>query len=287
MYPDHSVSNHSAYYSFSLGPSTFASSHGNNNLGQSSASSSSAMPSSLLSLKHIEDPSWYIDNGATNHITNDLGKLLHSQVYIGTEKLFVEDGNALAIAHVGSGLLDTSTSKPLLLNHVRHVPYITKNLLNISKLLADNPITIEFLSNLCFVKVKNTRIILLEGVPKRGLYRVSPHAAAQSVFLSSVGPNKLQSFFAWCSVFNSDKSTIVNLYELNKKSCLSVVTKNSIYVNLRNRILGHPASYTLKICNNSAAYNKIESLKFCIACQFSKNHKLHFDSVETKTSAPL
>lgn len=45
MYSDHSVSNHSAYYSFSPGPSTFASSHGNNNLGQSNASSSSAMPS--------------------------------------------------------------------------------------------------------------------------------------------------------------------------------------------------------------------------------------------------
>ena len=114
------------------------------------------MPSSLLSLEHIEDPLWYIDNGATNHITNDLGKLLHSQVYTGTKKLFGGDGNALAIAHVGSGLLDTSTSEPLLLNHVLHVPYITKIFLNISKLLADNPITVEFLGNLCFVKVRNT-----------------------------------------------------------------------------------------------------------------------------------
>ena len=62
-------------------------------------------------------------------------------------------------------------------------------------------------------------------------------------------------------------------------------------VNLLHIRLGHPAPYTLKIilkaCNNFTALNKVESLKFCSACQYGKNHMLHFDSVETKTSAPL
>ncbi|KAH9647737.1 retrovirus-related pol polyprotein from transposon RE1 [Citrus sinensis] len=216
VYPD---SNPSAYYSFTPGSSNFVAGQGNNNLGQSSASSSSAMSSSLL--EYIEDPSWYIDSGATNHITNDLGKLLDSQAYTGTEKLFVGDGNALAITHIGSVVLNTSNSQSLFLNHVLHVPFITKNLLSISKLLDDNPVTVEFLGDFCFIKARNTGKILLEGVAKGGLYKVSSHAAAHSVFLSSVGQNKIQSLFAWSPIFTSEKPSAVSSYKLNKKLCFS------------------------------------------------------------------
>ena len=188
-------------------------------------------------------------------------------------------------------MLNTSNSQSLFLNHVLHVPFITKNLLSISKLLADNPVTVEFLGDLCVIKARNTGKILLEGVAKGGLYRVSSHAAAHSVFLSLVGQNKIQSLFACSPVFNSAQLSTVSSCELNKKSCLSVVTKGSIDVNLLHRRLGHPASYTLKTilkaCNNSTAFNKVDSLKFCSACQYGKNHMLHFNSVETKTSAPL
>ncbi|KAK9184805.1 hypothetical protein WN943_025156 [Citrus x changshan-huyou] len=287
VYPD---SNPSAYYSFTLGSSNFVVGQGNNNPGQSSASSSSAMSSSLPEL--IENPSWYIDSGATNHITNDLGKLLDSQAYTGTEKLFVGDGNALAITHIGSVVLNTSNSQSLFLNHVLHVPFITKNLLSISKLLADNPVTVEFLGDFCFIKARNTGKILLEGVAKGGLYRVSSHAAAHSVFLSSVGQNKIQSLFACFPSFTSNKfSAVSSSDKLNKNSCLSVVANGLTDVNLLHRRLRHPAPYTLKTilkaCNNFTALDKAESLKFFSACQYGKNHMLHFDSVETKTSAPL
>ena len=70
-----------------------------------------------------------------------------------------------------------------------------------------------------------------------------------------------------------------------------VVAKGLTDVNLLHRRLGHPAPYTLKIilkaCNNFTALNKVEILKFCSACQYGKNHTLHFDSVETKTLAPF
>ena len=258
-YPE---SNPSVYYSFTPGSSNFVSCQGHNNLGQSSASSSSTMFSSLPP-EHIEDPFWYTDSGVTNHITNYLGKLLDSQAYTGTERLFVGDGNALAITHVGSVVLNTSTSQSLFLSHVLHVPFITKNLLSISKLLADNPVIVEFLGDLCFIKARNTGKILLEGVAKDGLYRVSSHAVAHSIFLSSVGQNKIQSLFACSLVFNSDQLSTASSYELNKKSCLSVVAKGSIDVNLLHRRLGHPASYTLKTilkaCNNSTAFNKFDS----------------------------
>lgn len=144
VYPD---SNPSAYYSFTPGPSTFVSGQGNNNPGQSSASSSSAMPSSLPP-EHIEDPSWYIDSGATNHITNDLGKLLDSQVYTSTEKLFVGDGNALAITHVGPVVLNTSTSKPL-----RTMFFMSLLLLRICLAFQNYWLTIQLLLNFLVICV--------------------------------------------------------------------------------------------------------------------------------------
>ncbi|KAL9432355.1 hypothetical protein AB3S75_027392 [Citrus x aurantiifolia] len=141
VYPD---SNPSAYYSFTHGSFNFVSGQGNNNPGQSSASSFSVMSSSLPP-EHVEDPLWYIDSGATNHITNDLGKLLGSQAYTGTEKLFVGDGNALAITHVGSVVLNTLTSQSLFLNHVLHVHSITKNLLSISNYWLTIQLLLNFL----------------------------------------------------------------------------------------------------------------------------------------------
>ena len=70
----------------------------------------------------VEDPTWYIDSGATNHITNDSGKLLAPKAYTGNEKLLVGNGSSLHINLIGSILLNTTTYEPLLLNHVRHVP---------------------------------------------------------------------------------------------------------------------------------------------------------------------
>ena len=117
-----------------------------------------------------EDPSWYIDSGATNHITNDLGNLVNPKVYVGNEQLYVGDGNALLINHVGSVKLTTNTVESLL-----------------SKLLTDNNVTLEFVGTCCFVKARSTWIILLEGVAKGGLYKVqSPTSYSQSAAVNTI-----------------------------------------------------------------------------------------------------
>lgn len=145
--------------------------------------------------------------------------------------MFVGNRDALLIKHVGSVLLDTPSSKPLLLNHVLHVPNITKNLLSISKLLADNSVTVEFLDQLCFVKAK----ILLEGVAKGGLYRVQSSSSESSVaFISSTtsNSNKIEYLFASCPVSLKNKSQVVNHSELHQKSVLSAVSIQYVDVNL-------------------------------------------------------
>lgn len=113
-------------------------------------------PPMIPSPEIAENPSWYIDSGATNHIINDSDKLLESTKYTGTKKLLVGNDIAINIQHVRSVLLATTSHELLVLNNVLHVPCITKNLLSVSKLIADDNVITEFLEHSCFVKARST-----------------------------------------------------------------------------------------------------------------------------------
>ena len=267
--------------------------------GDYSGSPSSLSIPSVPVLAHapemIEDPAWCIDNGATNHITNDSGKLLDLKPYVGTDKLLVGNGSALHIKHIGSVLLATTTNKPLCLNHVLHVPHIKKNLLSVSKLLIDNNVTLEFFENVCVVKARNSGITLLRGIATWGLYQVqsAAHISETSSALScQFSSNKPQSLFAFHSPLFSDVSPEINKstfsHHLMCKSALAV-NISLVDVNVFHKRLGHPALHTLKIvlkgCNSFNVLNKIPN--FCNACQHGKSHLLHFGSVPTKTTTPL
>ena len=62
------------------------------------------------------------------------------------------------------------TSKLLSLNHLLHVPSITKNLLSVSKFAKDNVVYFEFFPNFCYVKDQASKEILMAGRVKNGLY---------------------------------------------------------------------------------------------------------------------
>lgn len=113
-------------------PAAFYVSHPSNSFGANSSTPgfgfngdySGCSPSAPLvpALEMAEDPTWYIDNGATNHITNDLDKLLEPKAYSGSEKLLVGNAFSFYIKQIGSILLATAAHEPLLLNHVLYVP---------------------------------------------------------------------------------------------------------------------------------------------------------------------
>ncbi|KAL9414549.1 hypothetical protein AB3S75_042924 [Citrus x aurantiifolia] len=98
---------------------------------------------------------WYLDSGATNHVTNALGNININSEYQGNDQLAVGNGEKLVIYHIGCSVLSTfDPKKHITLNHMLHVPDITKNLISISKLLHDNDIYVEFHKSACFVKDK-------------------------------------------------------------------------------------------------------------------------------------
>ena len=264
-------------------------------IGDSSRSPSSlsipSVPAPAHAPEMIEDPAWYIDSGATNHMINDLGKLLDLKPYVGTDTLLVRNGSALHIKHIGSALLATTTNKPLCLNHVLHVQNIKKNLLSVSKLLVDNNVTLEFFKNVCVVKARISGIILLRGIATRGLYQVQSAAQlseTSSALSCQLSSNKPQSLFAYHSSLSRDVSSEINKStSFNHLLCKStlVVNTSSVDVNMLHKRLGHPALHTLKsilkACNSHNVFNNTPN--FCNACQQGKSHLLHFGSIPTKT----
>ena len=92
-----------------------------------------------------KDPTFYIDSGATTHITNNVGKMTQITPYKGNDAIFVGNGEALRISHIGEARLKTK-HRDLKLKNLLVVPEIKKNLLSIGQLTSDNLCSIEFLS---------------------------------------------------------------------------------------------------------------------------------------------
>ncbi|KAH9754624.1 retrovirus-related pol polyprotein from transposon RE1 [Citrus sinensis] len=146
----------------------------------------------------VADPAWYIDSGATNHVTKEAGIFSSYSVYHGFDKLHVGNGMGLHIKHVGCTRLNTLAATSIYLNNILHVLAITKNLLSVSKLLADNDVVVEFYKTFCFVNDKNSGIILLKGIARGGLYQVEGLVAVSHAAVS----NRVQSN-VFCVTSNS------------------------------------------------------------------------------------
>ena len=233
---------------------------------QESTSQASAFASTLDS---EPDPGWFMDSGASNHVTNDSNRLTNAGEYSGKEKLMVGNGSKLFIAHTGIIHLPSLNRRILELKNVLHVPSIKKNLLSISQLTFDNSVFVEFHFNCCFVKDKKTGQVLLQGMLKDGLYALDL-------------PNQVKKS---ASSFNFSKS-------LAAKTTLPVLFESSVS-NSNNKLLhmrfGYPShkvlSEILKSCNQSMVFNK--NIFFCDACQYGKSHALPFPVSSYHAKSPL
>ncbi|KAK9166234.1 hypothetical protein Scep_001425 [Stephania cephalantha] len=109
-------------------------------------------PSSYCaSLESVSDQAWYADSDASSHVTNDPNQLFNRSYFAGNDRLTIGNGFALHVSHIGS-IKSNRLHHKLLFPDALCVPHTTKNLLCISKLTNDNPIFVEFYSNLCFIK---------------------------------------------------------------------------------------------------------------------------------------
>jgi histone deacetylase 1/2 len=139
------------------------------------------------------DPAWYMDTGATDHITSDLDRLAARDAYNGNERVHIGNGAGWHIAHIGHGTLNT-TAKSLALRNVLHVPSITKNLLSAHKLALDNSVFIEIHLYHFVVKELESKKRVLAGRCEAGLYPIRPSEikAQKCAMLSAARTSKEQ-----------------------------------------------------------------------------------------------
>ena len=79
----------------------------------------------------FSDPNWYLDSGATNHMTHDAQKFHSGTPYAASDQVVVGNGDTLPITH--SGNLSFSFGPfVFLLSDVLHVPSLHKNLLSVA-----------------------------------------------------------------------------------------------------------------------------------------------------------
>ncbi|KAB2606705.1 hypothetical protein D8674_006422 [Pyrus ussuriensis x Pyrus communis] len=132
---------------------------------------------------------WIVDSGAFHHITADLDSLNQVTPFQGSDTITVGNGTGLSIANTGSTILKTNSSD-LVLKNVLHVPRISRSLLSVQQLCADNHSW--FICDDCefFVQDKKTREILYQGKSRPGqLFQIpvvksskGVHSAVQQSF---------------------------------------------------------------------------------------------------------
>jgi hypothetical protein len=76
------------------------------------------------------DMNWYMDFGATDHVTGELEKLTVRDKYSGHDQLHTASGTGMEICHVGSSILHSPNST-IHLNNILHIPKAHKSLVSV------------------------------------------------------------------------------------------------------------------------------------------------------------
>ena len=160
------------------------------------------------------EPAWYLDSGATNHVTSQLDNLSIKSNYKGKAKLAVGNGSLLTISHIGDSVLHVPSSHShLKLNNILHVPSITKNLLSISQFTRENHVVIEFNCDACLIKDRRDGRVLMSGAVRDGLYPLSLSSFKQTP--SQASPKSVPLKPVVCTS-HLDKSKLLCTESLNK-----------------------------------------------------------------------
>nr|KYP50110.1 hypothetical protein KK1_028093 [Cajanus cajan] len=89
------------------------------------------------------DANWYMDTGATSHMTSAQGNLTSYFNMSNKHGIIVGNGYSIPIHGYGHTKL-SSLCPPLTLNNVLHAPQLVKNLVSVRKFTTDNFVSVEF-----------------------------------------------------------------------------------------------------------------------------------------------
>jgi hypothetical protein len=126
------------------------------------------------STSNAQDSNWYMDLGATDHITGELDKLTMHDRYHGSDQVKAANSTGVHINLIGHSIIPT-TYRPLHLKNVLHVPRAHKHLVSTRRFNLDNHTFIELHPHCFLIKDQVTKKVLLQGPCSGGLYPIMSH----------------------------------------------------------------------------------------------------------------
>lgn len=132
------------------------------------------VPTNIEVAMHImslspSDPSWYMDTGATSHMTSSNGNFSSYFNLSNHHGIIVGSGHTIPIHGYGHTCLPYP-NPPLSLTNVLHAPKIIKNLISVRKFTTDNSVTVEFDPFSFFVKDFQTGMPVMRCDSQGDLY---------------------------------------------------------------------------------------------------------------------
>lgn len=133
---------------------------------------------------------WYLDTGATAHMSSHPGNLISSYPVNTSTRITVGDGSSLIITHIGH-ISFPSTSMPLSMSNILVSPALIKNLVSVRSFTRENLVTVEFDEIGFSVKDARTRMVLHRCDSPDELYPVhSSSTATAAPVACSFGSSK-------------------------------------------------------------------------------------------------
>lgn len=138
----------------------------------------------VANLEGSADKGWYLDSGATRHITNSMVNMHVREEFKGSDQFTIGNGQDLPITHIGDACFSYKNFHSV---H-KHTPIALKDILLVcsitNKMTSDNNLSIEFVGNVCYVKNSLKGQVLLQGLAEKGLYKLLLKSSQLSSLLS-------------------------------------------------------------------------------------------------------
>jgi hypothetical protein len=163
------------------------------------------------------DPNWYLDTSAMDHITGELERMTMHERYTDNDQIRATNGAGINITHVGKSILP-NPSHPLYLNQVLRVPHAHKQLMSIHCFNLDNHTFIELHHLFFLIQDQATRKVLLHSPCRGGLYPLPQHLSSptQRLILSAIKPSPDR----WhCHFVHHAREIVSRVIRDNKLSC--------------------------------------------------------------------
>ncbi|XP_074283909.1 uncharacterized protein LOC141608456 [Silene latifolia] len=96
-----------------------------------------------MNLQPPVDGPWFMDTGASSHLTSDAGTLISSSNAHKIRSILVGNGHSIPVRGSGTSTLNAK-DRTLFLTNVLYTPHIIKNLISVRQFTKDNNVSVEF-----------------------------------------------------------------------------------------------------------------------------------------------